>query len=235
MQLEACRGKAVIFRCKPKLQIMNIKLGLADDHQLFLEAMSGMLESFGIFEVVMKAGTGRLLQANMEDQKVLPDLMLIDTDMPVMNGFETTVWLQQHYPSIKLIAMGMDDQEGLISKMLKAGCCYWFFKDIFPDDLKRGLQEVYTYGYYNPDKIKPLSLWPFGKSNRAEILALDDKEKQLLELACTDLSYDEILLKMNISKKIGDRYVNALFRKFGVTSRLGLVLEASRRKIQKPH
>ena len=209
---------------------MQIKLGVVDDHRIFLEGFCGLLESMQMFEVVMRASTGRLLQANMEDQTVLPDIIIIDTDMPVMNGLETTVWLQQHYPSIDLIAIAIDDRERAIIPMLKAGCCSFLFKVQDPHTLKKSLLKVYTNGYFNPDKIEPISFWPFHKSKKEENITLDSGELRFLQLACTDLSYEEILVEMNIGKKIGDRYAYSLFRKFGVTSRLGMVMEASRRE-----
>ena len=210
---------------------MKIKLGLVDDHQLFLDGFSVMLQSLQDFEVVVEARNGRLLQGKLEDQKDLPDLMIIDTDMPVMDGTETTLWLQQYYPSIKLIAMAMDLRDRAIIKMLKAGCRSYLFKDVFPEELKKALQKVHKKGYFNPDKIVPLSEELFGWEKKEQSIILTNEEQQFLQLAFSELSYEQIMVEMNISGKMANRYIDSLFKKFGVKSRLGLVLEASKRGV----
>src|SRR5215218_2286578 len=101
---------------------MKIKIGLLDDHQLFLKSLSLMLETLGDFEVVVEALNGLDLQRKLGGNKELPDLMLIDVNMPVMDGISTTAWLTDHHPSIKLIALSMNDKDNAIIKMFKAGC-----------------------------------------------------------------------------------------------------------------
>lgn len=207
---------------------MKIKIGLVNHHQLFLNAFSAMLESLLDFEVVVNVRNGRLLQGDLEDQKYLPDLMLIDTDMPVMDGVETTLWLQQHYPSIKLIALGKDEKDRSIIKMLKAGCCAYLYMVPHLEELKHALQQVYTKGYFNPDATQ--SIWPgfIGGFNRKEIITLTHEEQRFLQLAYGELGYHEIVHEMNISQKVANGYIKSLFKKFRVKSRPGLILEALR-------
>src|SRR5215831_21415653 len=102
---------------------MKIKVGLVDDHQLFLKSLSLMLETLGNYEVVVEALNGLDLQKKMLLVKELPDIILLDVDMPVMNGSETATWLQSTYPAIKLIALSMSDKDNSVIKMFKAGCC----------------------------------------------------------------------------------------------------------------
>src|SRR5947209_12863914 len=130
---------------------MKIKVGLVDDHQLFLKSVSLMLETLKDFEVVVEALNGQDLQRQLAAKKTLPDLMLIDVNMPVMDGIETARWLQEHYPGIKLVALSMNDKDGAIIKMFKAGCCAYLLKDVHPSVLEKALHEVYTKGYYNAD------------------------------------------------------------------------------------
>ena len=113
---------------------MKIKVGLVDDHQLFLKSLSLMLETLKDFEVVLEALNGQDLQRKLEARKEKPDLMLIDVNMPVMDGVQTATWLQQHYPGIKLIALSMNDKDGAIIKMFKAGCSAYLLKDVHPDN-----------------------------------------------------------------------------------------------------
>ena len=133
---------------------MKIKIGLVDDHQLFLRSLSLMLETLSNFEVVVEALHGQDLQRKLETKKELPDLMLIDVNMPVMDGIETTAWLQQHHPSIKLIALSMNDNDNAIIKMFKAGCSAYLLKDVHPTVLEKALHQVYVKGYYNADAVQ---------------------------------------------------------------------------------
>lgn len=110
-----------------------------------------MLETLQNFEVVVEALNGQDLQRKLEGKKELPDLMLIDVNMPVMDGIETAAWLNVKHPSVKLIALSMNDKETAIIKMFKAGCCAYLLKDVHPAVLEKALHEVYTKGYYNSD------------------------------------------------------------------------------------
>lgn len=208
---------------------MKIKLGLVDDHLLFLEGLSSMLESLQDFEITVQAVNGLDLQHKLENQRDLPDLMIVDTDMPVMDGWETTVWLQQYYPSIKLIVISLDEKDGAIIKMLKAGCRAYLFKTVYQETAKKALHQVYANGYFNPDKIQSIS-WPlFGKANKEKSITLTNEEQHFLQLACSELSYEQIVDEMNVSERKANGYIDSLFKKFGVRSRLGLVLEALRK------
>src|SRR5215204_1165863 len=210
---------------------MKIKVGLVVHFRLFSEAFSDTVDSLVDFEIVLQARNGLDLQHQLEDNpNNIPDLMMIDADMPVIDGLETTEWLQKHHPSIKLIAIAKNDGERAIITMLKAGCCSYLVKSSLFEmmesgKLKKALQTVYTYGYFNPGKSQSLLKLIFGKPNKEETITLNEGEKQFLQLASTELSYEQILIEMNISQKIGNKYIDSLFRKFGVRSRMGLVLE----------
>jgi DNA-binding NarL/FixJ family response regulator len=207
---------------------MKIKVGLVDDHQLFLKSLSLMLETLKDFEVVLEALNGKDLQQKLAQKKALPDLMLLDVNMPVMDGIETTAWLQEHHPGIKLIALSMNDKDGAIIKMFKAGCCAYLLKDVHPTVLEKALHEVYTKGYYNADAAQ---FNPGRLLHKAEKeLLLTPKEQQFLKLACTEMTYKMVASEMGVTERTVDGYREALFQKFGVQSRVGLCLEALRKE-----
>lgn len=207
---------------------MKIKVGLVDDHQLFLKSLSLMLETLKDFEVVVEALNGKDLQQKLQGKKEPPDLMLIDVNMPVMDGVETTAWLQQHFPAVKLVALSMNDKDGAIIKMFKAGCCAYLLKDVHPAVLEKALHEVYTKGYYNADAAQ---FNPGRLLHRAEKeITLTPKEHQFLKLACTEMTYKQVAAEMGVTERTVDGYREALFQKFGVQSRVGLCLEALRKE-----
>jgi DNA-binding NarL/FixJ family response regulator len=210
---------------------MKIKVGLVDDHQLFLKSLSLMLETLQNFEVTVEALNGQDLQVKLVTVKEPPDVILIDVNMPVMDGIATAAWLQEKYPSIKLVALSMNDKDHSIIKMFKAGCCAYLLKDVHPVVLEKALQEVYTKGYYNADSVQfsPVRLF-----NKAESqVTLTPKEHAFLKLACSELTYKQIAAQMNLSERTIDGYRETLFHKFGVQSRVGLCLEALRKEFIK--
>jgi DNA-binding NarL/FixJ family response regulator len=207
---------------------MKIKIGLVDDHQLFLKSLRLMLESIPDFEVVTEASDGLDLQKKLGASGELPDILLVDVDMPRMNGIQTAEWLKKNYPSIKPIALSMSDQEQTVIRMIKAGCRSFLLKDIHPVELEKALREVHTKNYYNSDlHEQQLSALLLGGSH--ENISLSEKEKEFLQHAASDNSYRHIAQLMNVSERSVDGYRESIFNKLKVQSRTGMVLEAIRR------
>ncbi len=212
---------------------MKIKIGLVDDHQLFLKSVCLMLESFGNFEVVTEACHGADLQEKMSCNQIVPDLMLIDVNMPVMDGVETTIWLNKHYPDIKLAALTMNDTDHSIIKMFKAGCCAYLLKDIHPSELENALKHIIEKGYYNGDSNNVQFRKLLMKAYENDEVKISTRELEFLQHACSDLTYKQVASEMNLSERTIDGYREALFQKLHVQSRVGLCLEAVRREYVK--
>src|SRR4249919_1742685 len=134
-----------------KLQKMNITLGIADDHQLFLKSLSLLISSLEDFTIIIEAMNGKDLIEKLEIKKKEPDIILLDVNMPVMDGRQTAEYLSTKYPAIKLVALSMKDDDATIISMIKAGCCAYLLKDIHPEDLNKALHEIHKKGYYNSD------------------------------------------------------------------------------------
>lgn len=212
---------------------MKLTIGLVDDHQLFLKSLQLMLESFKVYEVVIEALNGEDLKNKLKSSGKVPDLMLVDVNMPVMDGIATSKWLSEHYPAMKLIALSMNDTDIAIIEMIKAGCCAYLLKDTHPNELEKALQEVVTKGYYNADASNINFRRLLLKSNEPPAIVLTEKEKQFLSYACSELTYKQVAAEMNLSERTIDGYREALFQKFHVQSRVGLCLEALRKGFAK--
>ena len=208
---------------------MKIRIGIVDDHQLFLKSLGLMLQSFNNYNVVVEAVNGKDLLEKMNDIKIVPEIMLIDVNMPVMDGIATATWVNQNYPSVKMVALSQNDGDKTIIGMIKAGCCAYLLKDTHPNELEKALHEIYTKGFYNADisNINYRRLLEFEKDS----LNITDKEKIFLQYACSDMTYKQIALLMNISERTVDGYRESLFHKLNVQSRVGLALEAIRREL----
>lgn len=208
-----------------------IRIGIADDHQLFLKSLALMLVSFDGVGVVAEAANGKELQQKLAALPEPPDIVLLDVNMPVMNGEETALWLASHYPGVKVVALSMNDDDKTIIKMIKAGCCAYLLKDITPDELEKAIRQVATKGYYNADAANINFRRLLQVQQEEEALRITGKEQQFLELACSDLTYKQIAARMNLSERTIDGYRESLFGKLKVQSRVGLALEAIRRKL----
>jgi len=212
---------------------MKIKIGLVDDHQLFLKSLSLLLNHLRNFSVVVEAGHGKDLIAKLEKNTIMPDIILIDVEMPVMNGVETAHWLRNTHPSIRLVALSMNDKEHTVIEMIKAGCCSYLLKDTHPDELEKALTEIYTKNYYNAE-INNANLSELLLSNPfANTVQVNDKEREFLQHAASDRTYKEIAQMMDVSQRTIDGYRESIFAKFNVQSRTGMILEAIRRGLVK--
>lgn len=212
---------------------MNIKIGLVDDHQLFLKSLSSLLSSIPGIAMVVEATHGKDLQQKIEEGSPLPDIMLIDVEMPVMNGVATARWLHATHPSVRLVALSMKDNEQTVIDMIKAGCCSFLLKDTHPDELELALHEVYSKNYYNTD-INKVSLTELLLNNQFGMTSsTSENERTFLQHATSDLTYKQIALLMELSERTIDGYRESLFSKFKVQSRTGMVLEGIRRGLVK--
>jgi DNA-binding NarL/FixJ family response regulator len=210
---------------------MNITLAIADDHQLFLKSLSLLISSLKDFTIIAEAMNGKDLIDKLEIKKQEPDIILLDVNMPVMDGKVTAEYLTKKYPAIKLVALSMKDDDATIISMIKAGCCAYLLKDMHPDELDKALHEIYKKGYYNADAANINFRRLLQHQQREDELHLSDKEKEFLKLACSDATYKQIAATMHISERTVDGYRENLFRKLNVQSRTGMALEAIRRNL----
>lgn len=206
---------------------MKTPIGIVDDHQLFLKSLSMMLKSFEIYDVVVEAVNGKELQDKFPKLPVKPAIMLIDVNMPLVNGVETAQWLHTTYPGIKLVALSMNDSDNIIIDMIKAGCCAYLLKETHPDELEKALYEIHTKGFYNGD-VSNINFRRLLQSEKDSVV-ITEKEKAFLQYACSDLTYKEIAGLMFLSERTIDGYRETLFNKMKVQSRVGLAMEAIRR------
>jgi two-component system invasion response regulator UvrY len=208
----------------------TVKIGLIDDHTLFRKGLANLIEMVGHqYHVVLEADNGLDLQKKISKENI-PDLVLLDINMPGMDGFECVRWLSDKYPLIKILVVSMIETEEAIVRMLRMGVKGYLCKDIEPKELSEALQAVLNKGYYFTDFITGKLLHSLQQENVTSpsfnLVQMNDREKNFIQLACSDLTYNEIAARMYLSPKTIDGYRDSLFEKFNVKSRVGLALYA---------
>jgi len=205
---------------------------IVEDHLLLSQAIGNIVDSFEDFEVISLCNNGKDLIEKISDLKKIPDVILMDINMPIMNGIETTEWLTKHHPTIKVLALSVEDDEDTILRMLRAGAKGYLLKDVEKSILEHALSEVIKNGYYYTKDVTDILM----KSINGESKSIQLKEKELIFIryACSEMTYKEIADKMFLSPKTIDGYRQTLFEKLGVKNRIGLAMYAIKNKIYTP-
>ena len=207
--------------------MIKTPLLIVDDHLLFSQALTGLINRFKKFKVLDQLENGQKLINYFKANNPLPEIVLMDINMPILNGIEATEWLKVNYPDVKVLALTMNDEESIIIKMLRAGACGYLLKDIQPKILLEALNQIKEKGVFYTDDITETLI----RAKKEEDIVLKQREIDFLTLACSDLTYKEIASKMALSPKTIDGYREVLFDKFNVASRVGMVLYAIKEKI----
>ncbi|HAT64412.1 MAG TPA: DNA-binding response regulator [Flavobacteriaceae bacterium] len=206
-------------------------IAVVDDHLLFASSLEKLINSFQGFRVIFKAQHGLDLKDKLQHLSDLPDIILLDINMPVMNGFETLKWLTENHPTIRVLALSMDDNEMYILRMLKEGAKGYFLKDIHPKTLEKALIDVMERGFYYSEMVINAMV----NSLHSDLPELDPEfnknELQFIKMACSELTYKEIAEKMKLSPKTVDGYRQDIFKKLGLKNRVGLVMYALKNKL----
>ena len=206
------------------------KLILVDDHVLLRQGLAGLLSALG-YSILCEFDDGESLLQKI-DKNNLPDVVLMDIQMPKMDGYEATLWLGKHYPTVHVLALSMLDNETSVIRMIKSGAKGYILKDANPMELKTAIESVMRTGFHYTDRVTGKLVHSvehmeddLGGANKL-LLSLNEREIEFLKLASTEMTYREIASKMYLSPRTIDGYRDTLFQKLDVKSRIGLVLFA---------
>ncbi len=206
---------------------------IVDDHSLLSEAVAQLVNSFENFEVIYTCKNGQELITKLKNAEEHPDIILMDINMPILNGIETTEILSQEYPPIPVIALSVEEDENTILKMIKAGAKGYLIKDTNKEVLEQALIETLETGYFHTNTVTQILVDSLHKPERENEFELKERELEFIQLACSDLTYKEIAEKMFLSPKTVDNYRDSVFSKLNVKNRIGMVLFALKNGIAK--
>ncbi|MEG0928378.1 MULTISPECIES: response regulator transcription factor [Chryseobacterium] len=206
---------------------MKKSIVIVDDHILIAKALEGIIDNFNEFEVIYVCENGKDLIQKFEEGNSIPDIILLDISMPIMDGFETAAWLAKHHPNIKVMALSMQGDDNSVIKMIKNGAKGYLLKNTHPKDLETALTRLDTDGFFYPEWASKIIFSNFNKDQEAEItVKISDREKEFLKYTVTELSYKEIADRMCCSPRTVESYRDQLCDKLDLKTRVGLAVFA---------
>lgn len=213
----------------------KIQIIVVDDEVLFRKGIIFLLQREKQLEIVYEAGDGKELVDYLKEAKSLPDIVLIDINMPNVNGVEATKILKKDFPEIKIIALTSYHTPLFIANMIQEGAASYLIKNAHPDEMIKTISEVAKKGfYYNQNVLEVLSDNFSPNKKILNILShdfLSSREREILELICLQYSTAEIAEKIFISPRTVESHRNNLLMKTQTRNVAGLVVFALQNKI----
>jgi len=211
-----------------------IKVAIVDDHNLFrkgLIKLIGLADKDNKYTILFEAENGNELIDKL-NRRSLPDIVIMDIDMPGMNGYETVNWLRNYHPEINILVISMFESEKEILRMMKLKVNGYLSKNIKVEDMHNALEAIMSKGFYYTDKVSGIMADELqkepgnGNADLVKHIQLSENERKFIRLACTELTYQQIAEKMNLSVKTIEGYREALFQRFNFKNRVGLAMFA---------
>lgn len=216
----------------------KIRIALIDDHKLFREGVKRILSFESMFEVVAEGGDGT--EVNELVEKYKPDIVLMDINMPGMNGIEATKELLQSYPDTKVIILSIHDDESYVTHALQTGAQGYLLKEIDTESLLDAIKVVYDGGSYLHPKVTHNLVQEYRKLLEAKEVSsvidqieyrkplhlLTRRECQVLQLLSEGQSNRKIAETLVISEKTVKNHVSNILQKMKVNDRTQAVVQA---------
>lgn len=209
---------------------ISIKIAIVDDHKLFRQGIIQILKKFPRFEVIAEAESCPQLINMLRIQ--LPDIILMDLEMPEMDGMQGCKLILQEFPELKIIALSMHNADNFIFHMMKLGARSYLPKDVDQDRLREAIEEVYTKGFYFTEDITAAMLRGIKINTKQRLIFKDNRnvltlrEKEILALICRGLTTTHIAEELFISARTVEGHRQSLLEKTGTNNSVSLAVYA---------
>lgn len=208
----------------------KIRILLADDHHLVRKGFRALLEELDFVEVAGEAANGQELIGLLR-RGVKADLVLLDYEMPVLNGLDALEQIKRDYFGLKVILLTMINQRELVQKAVEKGVDGFLFKNASLDELSEAIRRVARGESYFASEVTLTLLKPAQHPDQALLRHLTERETEVLRLVAQGLSSTEIGAQLFISPRTVDTHRNNLIQKLDVNGIAGLVQFAIRNKL----
>lgn len=209
----------------------RIHLALAEDNEIMRNGLALILESFPSLNLLHTAVNGQDLLKQIEETKTLPDVILLDIDMPKLNGFDTCIEIRKRYKEVGVIFLTSHISNQFIQHAVKVGGHGYLSKNSDVDEILEAINEVREKGYYyndlfHIDLVKDLLSKGNVKQDFPKVVDLTPREIDFLRLLCKEMTDAEIANELNISPLSAETYRKNLLKKVGVKKAIGLAIYA---------
>lgn len=208
-----------------------IRVGIVDDQALFRKGLISLLEEYDHLDIVLEAGNGKeFFQGLRRCREELPHLIILDVQMPEMDGIETLIKLTNDYPNINVLMLTMHNESEMIFHLVDKGAKGFLLKDTAIETVVRAIESIMNSGFYFPDSIsKSLvrGLVINQKTKAAhESTNLSERETEIIRLICKECSSQEIAEKLSISLNTVNKHRESIFQKINAKNVVGVVMYA---------
>jgi DNA-binding NarL/FixJ family response regulator len=211
------------------MQTDQILIAIVDDHTLFRDGVASLMGEFEELKVVFEAENGEQMQHKLAKHP-LPQVILMDINMPVMDGYLATKWVKENYPQIRVLALSMFEDDKAVIRMIKSGAGGYVLKESKPRELLEAIKTINEKGVFINEMVSGKLIRKMTDNDSPDF---SRKEFEFLRLCCSELTYKEIAEQMYVSPRTVDNYRESLFLKLNLKTRTGLVLYAIQNEIFK--
>lgn len=200
-----------------------ITLAYAEDHVAVRKGIISNLEADESIKVIVEGKNGEELLHNILESSVLPDICLIDINMPRMDGFVLLQEIKKRWPKMGCLVFTVFEFESYIIEMVRCGANGYLLKSCDPDELNLAIHSIYENGYYFSETANHIA-FNLVQNKKFKNALFADREVELLRYVCTEMSYADIAVQMNTTFKTVDGIRERLCVKLGVNTRIGLAM-----------
>lgn len=211
----------------------KIKVWIVDDHKMFVSGLAGLLNSTSDIRATGISNTGDDVLSRLNNSNI-PDVFIIDIEMPDMDGCELSVKIRSKFPDVKIIAISMHSQQSYIKRMIECGVQGYLIKNESSESLFKAIRQVASGGYaFNNDEAIKLFLTRFAITGSKSSLddKLTDQELKIISLLKIEMSTKQIADTLNYSISSIEHHKRQIMKKLGVKTSVGIVAYAIENKL----
>ncbi len=213
----------------------TIKIAIADDHALFRRGMVSLLKTIPDFEMVLEASNGQELVDQLPEY--MPDLVIMDLKMPIMDGMKATEIIKKNWPDIKVVVISMHDEDQFVTHLMELGANGYLLKDTDTEEVELAIRTIIKEDYYYGPFLNKVMHRRFLDKTRKKEAALTtkihftDRELEIIHLVCEGLTTAHIAEKVCLSARTVDGHRNMIMEKIGVKNTAGVVVYAVKNQL----
>lgn len=207
----------------------TINIAIADDYKIFREGLKKCFASDKQLNVIQEADNGEDLLKGFNEN--LPDVVIMDLKMPIMDGMEATEIIRKKFPSVKILVVTMYDDDNFIIHLMEIGANGYLLKNSEPDEIRKSIYAVHENGYYFNDLVNKALLKKLVMKNNLkpsfnQNIEMSERELEVLKMICEEKTAAEIAKEIFLSPRSVEGIRQRLIEKVGVRNSAGLVMFA---------